>query len=259
MTVEDMIAERTVKVTAALDEANDTISLKGGIPSAELHGLAAAIASIPSGGELPELDNPASIGDVIAGKEYIDGAGAKQTGALVICNTVAVVEAVGSSGVGLQVDLESSADGSSKTLTIPEPNLLPENIKNGVSIFNVNGTAKTLRVETGTITPAEDVIDLTIPAPFDGYCALLLSAADRTALEQKGADSIYSVRAMNSLNDGVGQIGIINRYNGTGYSAATITPIASDDGNIYIRSNTGRYFRAGIVYNYYVYYWEDDV
>lgn len=53
MTVEEMIAERTVKVTAALDEANDTISLKGGTPSADLHGLSAAIDSIPHGSGQP--------------------------------------------------------------------------------------------------------------------------------------------------------------------------------------------------------------
>lgn len=55
MTVEEMIAERTVKVTAALDEANDTISLKGGTPSADLHGLSAAIATIPQGGGVSVL------------------------------------------------------------------------------------------------------------------------------------------------------------------------------------------------------------
>lgn len=50
MTVEEMIAERTVKVSAALGDANGAISLKGGTPSADLSGLAAAIATIPQGG-----------------------------------------------------------------------------------------------------------------------------------------------------------------------------------------------------------------
>lgn len=54
MTVEEMIAERTVKVSAALGDANGAISLKGGTPSADLSGLSAAIATIPqSGGGLP--------------------------------------------------------------------------------------------------------------------------------------------------------------------------------------------------------------
>lgn len=216
-----------------------------------------AIASIPSGGELPKLTTPAEVGHVLAGKEYIDGSGTKKTGTLVVCDTIQEVVTIGVPGVGLSVDIESSADGSAGELTLPEQNLLAENIKSGVSIFGVPGAAKKLRVETGTITPAEDVIDITIPAPFDGYCALLLNAADRTALEAKGADSIYNVRVMHALDDGIGAIGVVNRYNGSTYSAATKIPMASDDGNIYIGGTAGRYYRAGIVYNYYVYYWED--
>ena len=258
MTVEEMIAERTEKLEAIKDNSNAAVIAKGGSAADDLSGLPAAISSIPSGGgELPVLTNPAADGDVIAGKEYIDGVGAKRVGTLVVCDTIKEVESHGEIGIGVDVKIESSADGSTKILMLPEPNLLPENIVAGSSIFGISGSARKLRVETGTITPAEDVIDLTIPAPFDGYCALLLSAADRSALEEKGADSIYSIRVMHALYDGVGQIGILNRYNGTGYSAATKTPIASDDGNIYLGGNSGRYFRAGIVYNYYVYYWED--
>ena len=258
MTIADMIAQRKIALDCILNDSNNAICAKGGTPADNLSGLQDAIVSIPSGGsELPELTAPAEVDHVLAGKEYIDGNGDKKSGTLVVCDTITEVKSLGIAGTGVSVDIESSADGSSKMLTIPEQNLLPENIVMGSSIFGVPGTAKKLRVETGTITPAEDVIDITIPAPFDGYCALLLSAADRTALEQKGAGSIYSVRVMNALYDGVGQIGIMNRYNGTAYSAATKTPIASDDGNIYLSGNSGRYYRAGIVYNYYVYYWED--
>lgn len=220
--------------------------------------MAAAIAGIPTGGSLPALTTPAAESDVLAGKEYIDGSGTKKAGTLVVCDSVDDdAWPLAEPGVGLLVGIESRVDGSRKNLSLQEPNLLAENIKSGVSIFAVAGSVKEIRTETGTITPAEDVIDITIPAPFDGYCALLLSAADRSALEEKGADSIYSVRVMYALDDGVGQIGLINRYNGAAYSTATKTPIASDDGNIYLSGNSGRYYRAGIVYNYYVYYWED--
>ena len=120
--------------------------------------LKAEQAKIHTESILPELDNPASIGDVIAGKEYIDGAGAKQTGALVICDTVAVVEAVGSSGVGLEMEIESTADGSVKTMTLPEPNLKPENIISGVSIFGIEGIASggAIKSASGTFTLSED-------------------------------------------------------------------------------------------------------
>lgn len=221
--------------------------------------MAEAIAGIQTGVTLPALSDPAAVGHVLAGKEYIDGNGAKQTGTLVVCDTVQETEdSWGASGIGVDVKIESTADGSSKTIMLPETNLLPENIKSGVSIFGIAGTAKTLRVETGTITPAEDVIDLTIPVPFDGYCALLLTAVDRSALEEKGANSIYSVRVMSAMYDSVEYIGVVNRYNGSTYSAATKLPTAAENGNIYISGSTGRYYRAGIVYNYYVYYWEDD-
>ena len=259
MTVADMIAQRKIALDCILNDSNNAISAKGGTPAENLSGLQDAIVSIPSGGsELPEMATPAEVGHVLAGKEYIDGNGDKKSGTLVVCDTVYEVETLTYPGTGLTVELESSADGSNKTMTIPEPNLLPENIKNGVSIFGIAGSAKTLRVETGTITPAEDVISITIPAPFDGYCAILLVASDRTALEAKGANSIYSVRAMSAMYDSVEYIGIVNRYNGSTYSAATKSPTAAENGNIYIGGSTGRYYRAGIVYNYYVYYWEGD-
>lgn len=258
MTVAEMIAKRTVALRTILHDSGQAIHYKGGTPADDLSGLQDAIMSIPSGGgALPVLTNPAAAGDVIAGKEYIDASGAKKAGTLVVCDTIQEAEHFGVAGTGVSLDIESSADGSSMTMMLPEPNLLAENIKNGVSIFGVLGSAKTMRVETGTITPAADVIDITIPAPFDGYCALVLTASDRTALEAKGADSIYSVRVMYAIDDGVGQIGIVNRYNGSTYSAATKTPESAADGSIYISGNTGRYYRAGIEYNYYVYYWGD--
>ena len=104
--------------------------------------LKAEQAKIHTGSIPPELDNPASPGDVLKDKDYLDGAGAKRVGTLVVCDTIEEAESFGEGGVGLQVVLESSADGSSKTLTIPEPNLLPENIKTGVSMFGIASSAK---------------------------------------------------------------------------------------------------------------------
>ena len=119
--------------------------------------MAAAIAGIPSGIELPSLTSPAADGDVIAGKEYIDGVGAKRTGTLVVCDTIQEAEHFGVAGTGVSLEIESSADGSSMTMTLPEPNLIPENIKSGVSIFGVPGTAKT--VERITVTTACSVAE----------------------------------------------------------------------------------------------------
>ena len=154
MTVAEMIAQRTVALRTILHDSDQAIHYKGGTPADDLSGLQDAILSIPSGGgELPELTDPAEVGHVVAGKEYIDAAGNKQTGTLVVCETIQEVETIGLPGVGVQVELESTADGSSKTMTLPEPNLVAENIVAGSSIFGVPGTAiKT--VERITVTTA---------------------------------------------------------------------------------------------------------
>ena len=114
--------------------------------------LKAEQAKIHTGSILPTLDNPASTGDVLKDKDYINGAGEKKIGTLVVCDTIQEAEHFGVAGTGVSLDIESSADGSSMTMTLPEPNLIPENIKSGVSIFGVPGTAKT--TEEITVTTA---------------------------------------------------------------------------------------------------------
>ena len=88
---------------------------------------------------MPELTTPAEVGHVLAGKEYIDGNGNKRAGTLVVCDSVVAVEDVGIAGTGVSLEFKSTADGSTNTLTLPEPNLLPENIVDGASIFGVLG------------------------------------------------------------------------------------------------------------------------
>ena len=84
--------------------------------------MPAAIASIPSGGDLPKLTNPAEVGHVLAGKEYIDAAGNKQTRTLVVCDSIVEAETSGIAGTGVSLEIESTADGSAKAMTLPEPN-----------------------------------------------------------------------------------------------------------------------------------------
>ena len=149
-------------ITDKLIEIADAIRAKTG--ETELLSLSQmpnAIASIPTGIELPALTAPAAVSDVLKGKEYIGAAGEKRTGTLVVCDTVQKIEdGWGFPGIGVDVKIESTADGSSTSLRLPEPNLKSENIVAGSSIFGVQGTAKTLRVKTGTFTLAEN-----IPAP----------------------------------------------------------------------------------------------
>lgn len=152
MTVAEMIARRTTELTAIKADSNAAVAAKGGTPADNLLGLPAAIASIPSGGELPELTTPAEVGHVLAGKEYIDASGTKKAGTLVVCDSIVEAETSGIAGTGLSLEIESTADGSAKAMTLPEPNLMAENIKSGVSIFGVPGTAKT--IERITVTTA---------------------------------------------------------------------------------------------------------
>lgn len=263
MTVEQMIVQRTTELTAIKAASNAAVAAKGGTPADNLSGLPAAIESIPSGGDLPELTTPAAESDVLAGKEYIDGSGTKKTGALVVCDSVEEVETVGVPGVGLSVDIESSADGSAGELTLPEQNLLAENIKSGVSIFGVPGTAKTLRVETGTITPAEDVMSLEFPctanpkmiivhltdASLDTVVQEDMAAVMRANLTgvpyELGADgSVTSVFVTNLL------------YHNTGGKRGAINVICKLD-PVKITGSSTYQWRAGLEYLWTAYYWED--
>ena len=265
MTVSDKIAQRTAELTAIKAASNAAVAAKGGTPADNLSGIPAAIASIQTGGELPELTMPAEVGHVVAGKEYIDAAGNKQTGTLVVCDSIAEVETFGVPGVGLSVEIESPADGSAGELTLPEPNLLPENIKIGVSIFGVPGTAKTMRVETGTITPAEDVMSLEFPctanpkmiivhltdASLDTVVQEDMAAVMRANLTgfpyELGADgSITSVFVTNLL------------YHNTGGKRGAINVICKLD-PVKITGSSTYQWRAGLEYLWTAYYWEDSV
>ena len=119
--------------------------------------LKAEQAKVQTGSILPELDNPASTGDVIAGKEYIDGNGDKKSGTLVVCDSIVEIETLGIAGTGVSLEIQSTADRSDKTMTLTEPNLKSENIISGVSIFGVPGTAKT--IEEITVTTACSVAE----------------------------------------------------------------------------------------------------
>lgn len=263
MTVAEMIARRTTELTAIKADSNAAVAAKGGTPADNLLGLPAAIASIPSGGELPELTNPAEVGHVVAGKEYIDAAGNKQTGTLVACDTIQDVETIGLPGVGVQVDLESTADGSTKTMTLPEPNLLPENIKSGVRIFGVLGAAKTLRVETGTITPAEDHATLTVPCTSSPKL-VIVKATDvaidnaianniKAAIKAVGTDHLYSIGADDSATQGC--YAMLNVHMDTGKfnihgRNMSVYPTVTISGG-------GYPWCAGMEYQWMAYYWED--
>ena len=196
MTVAEMIAQRTTSLEGILNNSNVAVAYKGGTPASDLFGIPDAITSIPTGAALPELTTPAEVGHVVAGKEYIDAAGNKQTGTLVVCDTIQEVETIGLPGVGVQVDLESTADGSDKTMTLAETNLLPENIKSGISIFGIQGSLVGGGAKEPYIEETYDESGNLIGANLVGYTAI------RTA-------AFYSCKklALTSLPSGITSIG----------------------------------------------------
>lgn len=255
MTVADKIAQRTTKLTGILNDSNVAVSAKGGTPTGDLSGMPDAIASIPAGGTLPELTTPAAESDVLAGKEYIDGSGTKKTGALVVCDSVEEVETVGVPGVGLSVDIESSADGSAGELTLPEQNLLAENIVDGASIFGISGTARKLRVETGTITPAEDSASITIPCTDGAKAVCLEATADVIiAVEGQSQKRYVTVAVANFAGSIDGAPNTAMRiWNLSSYANAGRVSQNTDG----VTMSSSYYFYAG-TYRWTAYYWEDD-
>lgn len=215
--------------------------------------MAAAIAGIQTGVTLPALSDPAAVGHVVAGKEYIDGNGDKKSGTLVVCDTIREQGTTGLPGVGVQVELESTADGSNKVLTLPEPNLQLENIVVGSSIFGVSGTAKKLRVETGTITPAEDINDIQIDCtPGYSLFVLLLSSGSPTT----GNNHITQIYCTPEISPvaGIARNANLRYINNSGGNGFAITSAACDDG---FALNINNYLAAGCTYTWTAYYWED--
>ena len=253
MTVAEMIAQRTAALRTVLNDCAIAVDAKGGTPADDLSGLQDAIASIPTGSELPELTDPAEVGHVVAGKEYIDAAGTKKTGTLVVCDSIVEVETLGIAGTGVSVDIESSADGSGKTMTLQEPNLKSENIKSGVYIFGLAGSVKEIRTETGTITPAEDTTTLTIPCSDNPKYAVILTTSDTTAEGDITGAIIYNILYAGKFS---GNCIASFYYSGRLRNYALIATV--DSGIRIPEINSACFYRAGTAYQWTAYYWEDD-
>ena len=172
-----------------------------------------------------------------------------------VCDTIEEVESLGIAGTGVSVDIESSADGSGKTLTIPEQNLLPENIKNGVSIFGIAGSAKTMRVESGTITPAKDSDTMTIEISGSPKAVSVVAAQTHTPAQYDILGACYDVLPWRTV---CGYNGAI-LYFGKGLSRLTQVNVSADAAAIgFPAISSSFHWRAGVEYTWTAYYWEDD-
>ena len=225
-----------------------------------------AILAIPTGVALPGLTTPAEVGHVVAGKEYIDGNGDKKAGTLVVCDTIEEVGCLGIAGTGVSVDIESTADGSGKNMMLPEPNLVAENIVVGSSIFGIAGNAKTLRVETGTITMAEDSASLALPCTANPK--MFVVQATDAAMDRIIADNVAAMVSAAGCWK-IFKIGTDGAHKDNNLAAATIhldsskIVFGSVICNIPTYVTVGVYsvyrWKAGVEYQWTAYYWEDSV
>lgn len=213
--------------------------------------MAEEIKGIQTGVTLPELTTPAAVSDVLKGKEYIGADGEKRTGTLV--DQIYEIETIMGSG-GISLEVESTA-GASKTFAFPEPNLQPENIKSGIRIFHVAGSVKEIRVETGTITPAEDTKSITIPCS-DGAKAFILEATDDVIGSVEGQSLIYAVAFAGNFLSKHNIEAAVNTamtvWYKTQYASSGTT--AQNSGGVTLSLNFN--FYPG-TYRWSAYYWED--
>ena len=213
--------------------------------------MAAAIAGIPTGIELPVLTTPAAVSDVLKGKEYIGADGEKRTGTLV--DQIYEVETIMGSG-GISLEVESTA-GALKTFAFPEPNLQPENIKSGISIFHVAGSVKEIRTETGTITPAEDITAIDI-ACTAGYRLLVFKLTSGAASGKAHWKDIYCTPGISAAVQGSRNANA-HYVDANGKVQAGVLNATADTGLKF--DVPGIFSAAGCTYTWTAYYWEDSV
>ena len=224
--------------------------------------MAEEIKGIQTGVTLPELTTPAAVSDVLEGKEYIGADGEKRTGTLV--DQIYEIETVMGSG-GISLEVESTA-GAAKTFAFPEPNLQAENIKRGISIFNVAGSVKDIRTETGTITPAEDSASLALPCTANPK--MFVVQATDAAMDSIIADHVAAMvsavgcwKTFPTGTDGahedknIAAVTIHMTSGKIGVSGVTCEVSASVTVGVY---STYRW-KAGVEYQWTAYYWEDNV
>ena len=97
--------------------------------------LSDAIERIPTGTQLPTLTNPGTSSDLLSGKELIDQSGNVVTGTIATKAAATITPGTVNQAIPANTYLTGAQ-------TIKgDANLIASNIKSGVSIFGVTGTA----------------------------------------------------------------------------------------------------------------------
>lgn len=167
-------------LTSLFSDIADAIRAKtGGTADITADTFPTAIGTISTGTPLPTLTTPAAAGDILSGKEAIDGQGSKLTGRLNICDSISVDEVYTPSQGVASMQVTSTKDDSAKVITWQEPDALPENIVAGKTILGVTGTyegggAETITIVSPTTTCAQiaDALRAAVSASITRFIAI---------------------------------------------------------------------------------------
>ena len=164
MSIQTEINARTAKLQAVLKDANNSIAEKNGAPAASLNGLPDAIDSIPASEPKLQVKGVTPTGDIITvrpdsgydGLSAVNVAGDAYLVPENIAKDVTIYGVTGTHEGGEEIiwhdDLEvmpvsydfpvrvPEGHGIRKIVILGDADLVPENIKKGVTIFDVDGT-----------------------------------------------------------------------------------------------------------------------
>lgn len=114
------------------------------------------------------------------------------------------------------------------------------------------GGIKNLRVETGTITPAEDATTITIPCSADPKLAMIYT----TAVSQKNGDMLGAIINNSGRTELFRGNCFLSYYYGNRLGLST-TEATTDSGIILPELASYLFYRAGVDHTWVAYYWEE--
>ena len=115
------------------------------------------------------------------------------------------------------------------------------------------------RMAGGLVTPSADAPQLVIPEPYQGAQAVVVAAGEAAA-KARGTNTIYGAKGLiGTGTEFASAVNLlyfyVNASNALGMAGTSADP---DAGGIRIGVSATRFFRAGLTYQYKVYYWDDE-
>ena len=182
------------------------------------------IQAIETGIQLPTLTNPGTAADLLAGKELIDQDGNPLTGSMPSLTAQTITPGVSDQVIAAGRYLSGAVTVSG------DSNLVSSNIKSGVTIFGVSGTAQISksygRDYSGSWSVQSDGITLTIPE--NHTFGELTAMGVEVAVRDTNGDQISFI--ISKFTDNSIQYHV---YNLSGFHTYTIADISSSQKTIF--------------------------